>query len=110
MHVEVTTQRVGEAVVVHATGEVDLHTASGLQTPLDEAVADRAPRIVADLSGVDFMDSTGLSVIVATIAAAREYGGEVRVVTGSQKIAKLFTLTGVDKQVGLYASVAEAVS
>jgi anti-anti-sigma regulatory factor len=49
-------------------------------------------------------------VIVATVAAMREQGGEVRVVTGADKITKVFTLTGVDQQVGLFGSLEEALA
>ncbi len=54
------------------------------------------------------MDSTGLSAIVAAVAGMRGHDGEVRVVTATEKITKLFTLTGVDQQVGLFSSVDEA--
>jgi anti-sigma B factor antagonist len=110
MHLQVSTERSGDATVVRAVGELDLHTAPALQQELDSAVAADAPLIVVDLAGVDFMDSTGLSVIVATVAGVRERGGELRVVSARDKITKLFTLTGVDKQVGLFGSVAEALS
>ncbi|MBK6762112.1 MAG: STAS domain-containing protein [Micrococcales bacterium] len=110
MHVQVNSEQQGAATVVHAAGEVDLHTAATLQAELESAVAAQAPLIVVDLAAVDFMDSTGLSVIVATVAAVREYRGEVRVVTAAGKITKVFTLTGVDQQVGMYATVEEALT
>ncbi len=56
------------------------------------------------------MDSNGLSAIVATVAAAREQGGQVRVVASRKKIKKVFTLTGVDQQVGLFKTVEEALA
>lgn len=109
MQLQVTTHTAGSATVVAATGELDLHTAPDLDAALKQATDAQADLLVVDLSGVDFMDSTGLSTIVAAVAAARGYGGEVRVVAASDKIRKVFTLTGVDKQVGMFASAAEAV-
>jgi anti-anti-sigma factor len=97
-------------VVVKAVGELDLHTAGVLDEALREAVAAQAPVIVVDLSGVDFMDSTGLSVIVAAVAGARQYDGEVRVVTATGKITKVFALTGVDQQVGIFSTRDEALT
>jgi len=110
MHVQVNSEQVGTAAVVHAAGELDLHTAGSLQDALDAAVAAQAPLIVVDLAAVDFMDSTGLSVIVATVAAVREQDGEVRVVTATEKIKKVFTLTGIDQQVRMFATVEEALA
>lgn len=110
MHVQVNSEQLGAATVVHTAGELDLHTAATLQAELEAAVAGQAPLVVVDLGAVDFMDSTGLSVIVAAVAAVREYGGEVRVVTAADKITKVFTLTGVDQQVGMFAAVQEALA
>lgn len=110
MHLHVGTRQAGSATVVEAVGELDLHTAPMLQTELDEAIEARAPLIVVDLGGVDFMDSTGLSVIVATVAALRDQGGTLRVVSSSNRITKVFTLTGVDQQVGLFQTVEDAVA
>lgn len=110
MHLQVSTDRSGDATVVHAVGELDLHTAPMLQAELEQAIAAGANLLVADLSQVDFMDSTGLSVIVSTVAALRELQGELRVVSATDRISKVFTLTGVDQQVGMYSSVAEALA
>jgi anti-anti-sigma regulatory factor len=48
-------------------------------------------------------------VIVSTVAALRAVDRELRVVSTNGRITKVFTLTGVDQQVGLFATVAEAV-
>ena len=110
MHVQVNSERLGAATVVHTAGELDLHTAATLQAELEAAVAAQATLVVVDLAAVDFMDSTGLSAIVAAVAGVREYGGEVRVVTATPKITKVFTLTGVDQQVSMYDTVEEALT
>jgi anti-sigma B factor antagonist len=110
MHVRVSSEKAGDATIVRAEGELDLHTAPTLQAEIDSVLEQQPGLIVVDLSKVDFMDSTGLSVIVATVAAMRQQGGEVRVVTGADKITKVFTLTGVDQQVGLFGSLEEALA
>lgn len=108
MHLEVGTETIGSATVVDVAGELDLHTAR----ELDEALkaAEGAETVIVDLSKVDFMDSTGLSVIVSAVAGARAHGGAIRVVSTSDKITKVFTLTGVDQQVAMFGSRAEALA
>ena len=110
MQLQVTSEQVGSATVVRATGELDLHTAPALREELDAVVNAGAQEVVVDLGGVGFMDSTGLSVIVATVAALRENGGELRVVSGADRITKVFTLTGVDQQIGMFETVDEALA
>lgn len=108
MHLEVGTEALGSATVIDVAGELDLHTAGDLDAALKQAQGAQA--LVVDLSKVDFMDSTGLSVIVSAIAAAREHGGTIGVVTASDKITKVFTLTGVDQQVAMYGSREQALA
>jgi anti-sigma B factor antagonist len=110
MQLQVNTSIAGQATVVAAIGELDLHTAPELDAALGQSTADKVDLLVVDLTGVDFMDSTGLSTIVTAVAAARGYGGDVRVVAATDKIRKVFTLTGVDQQVGLFGSLDEATS
>lgn len=110
MHLQVSSSTVGAATVVSAVGELDLHTAPELDAALKEATGGQVAFLVVDLGGVDFMDSTGLSTIVSAVAAARGYGGEVRVVATAEKILKVFTLTGVDQQIGIFESVARATA
>lgn len=110
MHIRVSSERSSGATIVRAEGELDLHTAPTLQAEIDAVLEQDDALIVVDLSKVDFMDSTGLSVIVATVAAMRARDGEVRVVTGADKITKVFTLTGVDQQVGMFGSLEEALA
>lgn len=108
MHLEVGTETVGSAAVVDVAGELDLHTAGQLDEALQAAHG--AETLVVDLSRVDFMDSTGLSVIVSAVAAARAHDGAIRVVSTSEKITKVFTLTGVDQQVAMFGSREEALA
>ena len=110
MHLQVSTSTVGQTAVVSAVGELDLHTAPELAAALQEQTSQGRQLLVVDLGGVDFMDSTGLSTIVAAVAASRGYGGEVRAVAATDKIKKVFTLTGVDQQIGIFASVDEATA
>lgn len=110
MHLQVSTEQSGAATVVSAVGELDLHTAPMLQEHLDRAVQSQDGLIVVDLTAVDFMDSTGLSVIVSAVASMRPSGRELRVASSSDRITKVFTLTGIDQQVGIFETVAEAVT
>ncbi len=111
MDLQVSTEKIGAASVVTVGhgDELDLHTAPILTAELERVIESGADLVVVDLSPVDFMDSTGLSVMVAAVAALRETGGELRVVSDSDKITKIFRLTGVDQHVGIFGSVKDAL-
>ncbi len=55
---------VGDAVVVHLAGELDLYNAEELRTALAQEMKSGPRRVILDLAGVDFLDSTVLGVLV----------------------------------------------
>jgi anti-anti-sigma factor len=94
-------QRIVEnhSVVVHAFGEVDILTAPRLSTQLDlaEAIVVPPSPVVADLSGVTFLGSAGLSVLMAHHRRCAELGSRLEVVPGGRAVARPLAVTGLDK-------------
>lgn len=110
MDLDVSTRDEGGRVVVVAIGEVDVFTAPALDAELYRLIEDGKVSIVVDLSRVDFLDSTGLSVLVKALKRIREVDGTLDVVVTADRVAKVFRLTGLDALIPLHASVAEALA
>jgi anti-anti-sigma factor len=91
IHVETT--RIGEQTVVVATGEIDLASAGKLQA----AIAELSGQVVTvDLRGVEFIDSTGLAMLIKEHDRVGESGGELRLVVQEKgPVVRLFELTGL---------------
>ncbi len=96
--------------VVHVYGELDVATAPQLRELLIDLVGDGANRLVLDLDGVDFLDSTGLGTIIGALKRARTHGGELRLVCAQSRITRLFEITGLDKAVPLLPTLDAAVA
>jgi anti-sigma B factor antagonist len=96
--------------VVSVYGELDVATSPALRERLLALVSEGSTRLVLDLEGVDFLDSTGLGTIVSTLKRARTHGGDLRLVSTEARIRRLFEITALDKAVPLHASVDDAVS
>jgi len=78
-------------------GEIDLYTAPRLHGELITALADGGPaRIVVDMSGVEFCDSTGMNVLLAAQRRARERGGDVQLAGPRPAIRKVLQVTGLE--------------
>jgi anti-sigma B factor antagonist len=77
------------------SGELDISTAPVLEEHLRQAQAN-ARHVVVDLRGLDFMDSTGLTLLARWSAGADLDGYSFAVVAGTERIQRLFTLTGLD--------------
>jgi anti-anti-sigma factor len=86
-------------VTVTAAGELDMTSAPELVAVLREAIRTHGPsRVDLDLTGVTFMDSTGIQVLVAANA---DVGGGLRITGTSPAVFRLLRLTGVLEEFGL---------
>jgi anti-sigma B factor antagonist len=91
--VEVTTK--GEASVISVIGELDLASSPALEEELQRLAAGHAALVIVDLSELEFMDSTGLSVLVRAHQRAEESGQRFGLINASQQVQRLLSLTGV---------------
>jgi anti-sigma B factor antagonist len=102
------TQR--EHTVLEVGGEIDVYTAPQLRERLIELVEGGQQHIVVDMEQVEFLDSTGLGVLVGGLKRVRAQDGSLRLVCGQERILKIFRITGLEKVFGIYPSVDEAVA
>ncbi len=109
MEITLATREVDGFSVIEVTGEVDVHTAPELDAKLTEIISGGSNKLIVDLSQVEFLDSTGLGVLVKALKHVREHDGSLSVVTATERISKVFRITGLDAAIGLYDDVDEAV-
>jgi anti-sigma B factor antagonist len=97
VELSVSSRSQGDHAIVIAAGEIDLYTAPRLHSEL-AAVIDNAPasRIVVDMSGVEFCDSTGMNVLLSSLRQARERGGELELAAPRPAVMKILQVTGLD--------------
>ena len=103
------TERDGCSVLA-VSGEVDVATVPRLREQLHGLVAQGSNRIIVDLDGVDFLDSTGLGVLVGALKRVRSNDGELSLVCTQPRIRKVFEVTGLTKVFSLFDSVDDAVA
>jgi anti-sigma B factor antagonist len=103
----VKVEKSASGPVLSAAGEIDTLTAPELQASVVEALAGAGEVLVVDLSGVTFLSSAGLSVLVQAHQQAKELGRDVRIVTNASS-ARVFQLTGLTDTLNLFESLAEA--
>ncbi|CCH76679.1 Anti-sigma-B factor antagonist [Nostocoides japonicum T1-X7] len=104
-----TTERKGGTVVT-VGGEIDVYTAPLLRDALDQQITAGRVRLVVDLDAVDFLDSTGLGVLVGRLKLVRNQSGTLAIVCTKERILKVFRITGLDKVFTILDSVDEAVT
>lgn len=101
-------RRDAEAVVIAARGELDVSSADSFSAELDRAGQAGVHRVVLDLSGLEFMDSSGIACLVKAQRNAQAYGQRFVVVRGPRQIQQLLELTGLAKHLTIVGSLTEA--
>ena len=100
----------GDCAVLRIAGEVDVYTAPRLRERVVQLLADGIRHIVADLREVDFLDSTGLGALVGSLRRLREQDGSLTLVTDTDRILRIFRLTGLAHAFALRASIPQAIT
>jgi anti-sigma B factor antagonist len=96
VELKVTTWSQGDHTVLSVTGEIDLYTAPKLQSELSSALNANPARLIVDMSGVEFCDSTGINVLLAAHRNARERGGELQLAGPGSATRKVLQVTGLE--------------
>jgi anti-sigma B factor antagonist len=109
---KVGTETVDEVHVFTVIGELDLETAPQLRQPLEAAIDEGAECVLVDLSDCEFIDSTGLAVLVAAWKAMEERNGAVKglmLCCPDEQVERLFKLTGLDETIDILPGRDEAI-
>jgi len=96
------------ATVLAVSGELDLASSPSLESELELVfAADNSDLVILDLSELEFMDSTGLSVLVRAHQRAQESGHGFAVIKGGPQVQRLLSLTGVSERMQFADSLEE---
>jgi anti-sigma B factor antagonist len=100
-----TTERDG-ALVLRVRGELDVDSAQVVRRQLFETVIAEGQKVVVDLEGLDFIDSSGLTVLIQTARRVRDRGGELHLVCA--KFHRLLSIAGLDQIVPVHDTLDDA--
>ena len=100
----------GDVTVLAVAGEVDVYTAPKLRERLVELVGEGKHRLVVDMTKVEFLDSTGLGVLVGGLKRVRSHDGAMALVCGQERILKIFRITGLTKVFPIHDTVEDAIA
>ena len=85
-------------LVVRINGEIDHHSAVEMRKGIDAEIFERQPeKLILDLSGVDFMDSSGLGLILGRLASVQKVKGELVVINPNEGVMKILKLAGAER-------------
>ena len=97
-------------VIVELSGEADTTNSEKLREVLDAEISKQPRAMIIDLSGLRFMDSTALHVILRANRTLDRYGCVLTLAAPRDPVAKVLRLTATDQLIPVYGSVSEATA
>jgi anti-anti-sigma factor len=108
---EVQSRQADNGVTVVApTGRLDVAGAPALKDAISEALKNGTPRVVLDMEGISFVDSTGLGSVIAALKQIRSSQGDLRLAAPNQQVRVVLELTTLDRVFPYFSTVEEALT
>ncbi|MFL0194622.1 anti-sigma F factor antagonist [Clostridium sp. WILCCON 0269] len=97
-------------LIANMKGELDHHSTEEVRNKIDNQLdAEGSDNLIMDFSGVTFMDSSGIGVVIGRYKKLHSQKGKVCIVGVSPSVRRVFELSGMFKIIGLYDSIEEAI-
>ena len=97
MDLTLATNEVDGATIIAVGGEIDVYTAPKLRDKITELVAGGVYDLIVDMESVEFLDSTGLGVLVGGLKKVRAHDGSLELICTQDRLLKIFRITGLAK-------------
>lgn len=111
LNLKVTPRRVDESTqALDLDGEVDVYTAPILRQEIMDQVDAGVRHLLVNLEKVDYLDSTGLGILIGGVKRLKESGGSLKLVGPTARITRIFEITGLNKIFDVYATEADALA
>lgn len=103
IHMNVKFDRVKDKLIAHMSGELDHHSAEEVRYLIDSRIdCENINKLIIDFSGVTFMDSSGIGVVIGRYKKLKMKNGIVCVSNVKDSISRVFELSGMYKIIKLY--------
>ena len=108
---ETSSEQIGGVRIIAVRGELDLSTAPALEGPLDAALGDGGSSILVDLSECEFIDSTGIALIVRAWQQLTENGGSQLIICShNDQVRRVLDVSGLDQSIPVHATREEGLA
>lgn len=97
-------KRQGSSLIVHLSGDLDHHSASQVRKEMDKLLSDIAIKeLILDMRGLEFMDSSGIGVLMGRYRMMSKRGGRMRVCNLSSQVRRVFKVSGLYRIIDMEA-------
>ncbi|MBM7096819.1 MULTISPECIES: STAS domain-containing protein [Alteribacter] len=97
MNLHIDIKENGPERYVSLAGEIDVYTVPKLKEELIPVTEEPNKQVIVDLSGINYIDSTGLGVFIGALKATDQSGSSLKITGVNDRVRRLFTITGLDE-------------
>lgn len=108
--VDISTSRHGDAAVLRAVGDVDMSGSPLFREGLRQLLQSRPKRLVVDLGGVEYMDSSGVATLVEAMKNARAGGTRLVLCAMKPRVRGIFEIARLDKYFAIFDTADQAIN
>lgn len=103
-------EQIGDVVVLHLSGKLmGSPDAAELDSKLHELVESKRTRVVANISGLNWMNSSGLGILISSLSRMRQNNGDLKLAAVTDRIQSLLTITKLNTIIETYTSIEDAI-
>jgi anti-sigma B factor antagonist len=105
---QIDSQVVGGVPTIYLQGELDSYSAPRVRNILETLTESRQPAILVDMTGLEYIDSAGLGVLVAALKDINDHDGALALIGLTPAVARVFRVTGLDNLFTVCGDAVEA--
>jgi len=91
-------------------GDIDINSSPDIREAFEKGIKNKMMKILVNLNGVSYVDSSGLATLVEMLKKTRVYGGKLRISNLAPKVKSLFEITKLEKLFEIFETEEEAIA
>jgi anti-sigma B factor antagonist len=107
---EINVQEQGGISILRVVGDIDVNTSPEVKASFDGLVKAKKEKVVVNLKGVNYVDSSGLATLVEVFKNMRAYDGKLKLTNLSSKVMGLFEITKLNNLFDIFTEEADAIN
>lgn len=107
---KITQKHSNDTTVFDVNGDIDINSSPDMREVFENLVSKKIMKVVVNLNGVSYIDSSGLATLVEMLKKTRSYGGKLRLSNLAPKVRSLFEITKLEQLFDICDTEEEAVT
>ena len=105
---QIKERKENDIMIYSVEGDIDINSSPDIRKAFDKTVNSKIMKVIVNLTGVSYIDSSGLATLVEMLKRAKVYGGKLRLTNLAAKVKSLFEITKLERLFDIYDTEEEA--